>query len=191
MIAGIVLAAGASERMGRPKALLPIDGRPAVEVVAAALRSGGCERVLVVVGRHAEEIRSGAPLDGVELVEHAGWAAGRTSSLQAGLAACGAGATCVAVALVDMPFVRAETVRALLGAARSHPDAEVVVPAHGGRRGHPIVLSAAVLPRVRALGADEPLHVVVRCAHAVEVPVDDAGVLVDLDTPDDLRRATS
>jgi len=104
--AGLVLAAGASERMGRPKALLHVRGAPAVETVVATLRCGGCAPVVVVTGRHAAEIRAGADLSGCSVVEHAGWAAGRTSSLRAGLAAVPADADGVVLALVDMPLVR-------------------------------------------------------------------------------------
>src|SRR6185295_10879356 len=106
----IVLAAGSSSRMGRPKALLPIEGRPAVEVVCATLRAGGADDVVVVVGRHAAEIRAGARLDGVRVVENARWAEGRTTSVQAGLAALARDAEWTLLALVDMPLVRPGTV---------------------------------------------------------------------------------
>ena len=116
VIASLVLAAGASERMGRPKALLSVAGRPAVEVVAGALASAGCGPIVVVVGRHAEEIRSGADLSAYDVLDHAGWADGRTSSIQAGLAAVPKDAGAVVLALVDMPLVRPETVRAVVDA---------------------------------------------------------------------------
>ncbi len=177
--------------MGRPKALLPIDGRPAVEQVVQTLVAGGCAPVVVVIGRHADEIEAEASLVGVTVVRHAGWATGRTSSIQAGLAALAARAALssdaagVVLALVDMPYVRAATVTALIAAFEaSRPD--VAIAAHGGRRGHPIVLSAAMLPKVRALGPDQPLRDVVRAAASTEVAVDDPGVLVDLNTPEDL-----
>ncbi len=186
MIAGVVLAAGASSRMGRPKALLPIDGRPAGERVAATLRSGGCDPVVVVVGRHAAEIRAGADLTACTVVDHAGWAAGRTSSLAAGLGALPGGVTAAVLALVDMPYVRAATVRALVAAAALASRPEVVVPVHGGRSGHPVLLHAALFPAIRALPGDTPLRELLRTRRRLDLPVDDPGVLVDLDTPDDL-----
>ncbi len=185
----VVLAAGASSRMGRPKALLPIDGRPAVEVVCATLRAGGVDEIVVVVGRHGPEVRRGARLDDVRVVDNPRWDSGRTSSIQAGLAAVSPAADWTLLALVDMPLVRADTVRALV-AATTTTDADVVVPVHRGRRGHPIALRRSLFPKIAALGPDDPLHVVVRAARGLFVDVEDEGILVDLDEPDDLRQWT-
>jgi nicotine blue oxidoreductase len=180
----ILLAAGASSRMGRPKALLPIGGRPAVETIVATLRSGGVDDVVVVIGRHAVEIRAEANLRNARVVENRQWASGRTSSIQAGLAALPRDAEWTLLALVDMPLVRPETVRTLLAAPRD--DADVVVPFHGGRRGHPILLRRTLFPAIASLGPDAPLRDVVRTARRVDVPVEDPGVLVDFDEPGDL-----
>src|SRR6185436_6314656 len=103
MTSAIVLAAGASSRMGQPKALLPVGGRPAVEVVCATLRDGGADEIVVVVGKHAAEIRAGADLRNVRVVDNARWESGRTSSVQAGLAAISPAAEWTLLALVDMP----------------------------------------------------------------------------------------
>lgn len=189
MIVGIVLAAGASRRMGSPKALLEIGGRRAVEVVVAALREAGVARVLVVLGCHAAEIRAAAKLPDATLVENPDWETGRTSSLQAGLRQVPDAAVAALVAPVDMPYVRATTVAAIIRAAE-RSKAEAIVPVHDGRRGHPVLLARSLFPRVLALGPDQPLRDVVRAARVQEVATDDPGVLVDLDTPDDVRRAS-
>ena len=172
--------------MGSPKALLPVGGRPAVEVVVATLRAGGADDVIVVVGRHATEIRAGADLRAARIVDNPNWATGRTSSIQAGLAALAPDAEWTLVALVDMPLVRPHTVRTLLAASRE--DADVVVPVLDGRRGHPILLRRTLFARIAALGPDEPLRDVVRTARRVEVPVADRGVLIDFDEPGDVRQ---
>lgn len=186
MTSAIVLAAGASSRMGSPKALLPIGGRPAVEVIVETLRAGGADDVVVVVGRHAAEIRAGADLRGARVIDNPNWAAGRTSSIQTGLAALATGTEWTLLALVDMPLVRPDTVRTLLAAAPA--DADVVVPVHDGRRGHPILLRRTLFAAIAALGPDEPLRDVVRAARRLDVPVTDAGVLIDFDAPGDVRQ---
>jgi CTP:molybdopterin cytidylyltransferase MocA len=173
--------------MGRPKALLVVNGRPAVEVVCAALTDGGADGIVVVVGKHAVEIRAGADLRHVRVIDNLRWASGRTSSVQAGLAALAPGTEWTLLALVDMPLVRAETVAALLAAPRG--DADVVVPVHGGRRGHPILLRRTLFAAIAALGPDEPLYHVVRGARRVDVAVDDPGVLIDFDEPGDVTSA--
>jgi CTP:molybdopterin cytidylyltransferase MocA len=172
--------------MGRPKALLPVNGRPAVDVVCDALTGGGATDVVVVVGRHAAEIRAGAELRGVRVIDNPNWSSGRTSSVQTGLAALPPSAEWTLLALVDMPLVRATTVAALLAAPRG--DADVVVPVHDGRRGHPILLRRTLFARIAALGPDEPLNQVVRAARRADVSVHDPGVLVDFDEPGDLGR---
>jgi CTP:molybdopterin cytidylyltransferase MocA len=184
MVPAIVLAAGASSRMGRPKALLPVNGRPAVEPVCSALVGGGATAIVVVVGKHAAEIRAGADLSGMTVIDNANWSSGRTSSVQSGLAALPPTAEWTLLALVDMPLVRAATVRALLAAPRG--GADVVVPVHDGRRGHPILLRRTLFAQIAALGPDEPLNTVVRAARRIDVAVDDPGVLIDFDEPGDV-----
>lgn len=173
--------------MGRPKALLAIDGSTAIDRVAESLRAGGCAPVVAVVGAHAAETRSGARLRDVVVVDHPGWAAGRTSSIQAGMKSLPPDADAFVLALVDMPYVRATTVQTLVRAHAAAPaDVGAVVPTHDGRRGHPVVLRRPLFARVAALGPDAPLSTVVRAATVLEVACDDPGVLVDLDTPEDL-----
>ncbi|MCG3133051.1 MAG: Molybdenum cofactor guanylyltransferase [Planctomycetes bacterium] len=188
-VPAILLAAGASSRMGRPKALLPLAGAAFVDAVAETLRAGGARPVLVILGSHEAEIRRGAKLRDVEIVSHAGWAAGRTSSIQAGLRALPSDAPAAILALVDMPFVRSATVAALLRVHAAAPDdVEAVVPSFGGRRGHPVLLRRPLFPRVLALGPDEPLSTVIRAAHVLPVAVDDPGIHTDLDAPEDLPK---
>ena len=189
MIAGIVLAAGASERRGRCKALLPIGGSAAVDVIVANLREAGVSPVIVVVGKHAAEIIAQADLSDAEVVIHEDWEEGRTSSIQAGLQAVPDEASAAILALVDMPYVKASTMAALVGAFEALPGSQAIIPIQGNRRGHPIVLSRALFYKIDDLGPDEPLRNLLRDARAVEIPVEDPGVLIDLDKPEDLKKA--
>jgi CTP:molybdopterin cytidylyltransferase MocA len=141
-VVGLLLAAGSGSRMGQPKALVRgADGRPWVQTAARALRDGGCERVTVVVGASSDEVT--ALLDGLpwaDPVPAAGWAAGMSASLVAGLAALAASdADCAVVALVDTPDVGADVVERVLGAVGTSR-AALGRAAYGGRPGHPVVL---------------------------------------------------
>ena len=171
--------------MGVPKSLLRVDGRPALEHLVAVLRDAGIERVVVVLGAHACRIRGATAVPDAEIVHHTGWAAGRTSSLKAGLDALPDDVDACVLALVDMPLVRPETVRAIT-AGFAQSDAEVLAPRHGDRHGHPILLDRSVFPAITALGPDEPLRDLLRRRRRGDVAVDDPGVLVDLDSPEDL-----
>lgn len=183
-LAAVVLAAGASQRMGEPKPLVEWRGRPFVRHVVDALRDGGCDPVLVVEGAHALPEAAIAP---ARRVVHAGWADGPFSSLQAGLRATGPGA--VLVATVDRPHLRAATIRALLDAHADDRDA-VWQPEHGGTRGHPVLLPRAVRDEVLAATPGTTLRDVLErtAAPRRNVVVDDPAVLDNIDTPADLAR---
>jgi CTP:molybdopterin cytidylyltransferase MocA len=178
----VVLAAGGSTRMGQPKALVEIGGRTALARVVEACREGGCSPVLVVVGADAEAVAAAARAAGGVVVENGAWARGRSTSVKAALPHLPAGSKGMLLFPVDHPLVEAPVVRALLAA----PAAEVAVPVHGGRRGHPIRLSSGLFPGIAGLGDDEPLRGIVHRSTVVEVPVGTDSVLRNLDRPEDL-----
>jgi CTP:molybdopterin cytidylyltransferase MocA len=137
-IAGIVLAAGAGTRAGGPKALRrDPDGTPWVARAVGALRTGGCDEVLVVLGDAAEEARPLVPV-GAAVVVAEDWAEGMSASLRAGLATAPRDADAVVVTLVDLPSLPAAAVTRLLEGPVA-PDA-LRRMTYGGRPGHPVLL---------------------------------------------------
>jgi len=137
-VAGLVLAAGAGRRYGRPKALVEVGGQPLVDRALGTLRDTGCTPVVVVLGAAAPRVRAAADLSGATVVVNDGWAAGMGSSLRAGLAALAAtDAAAVLVMLVDTPGVTPEAVRLVL--AYAGPAALVTATYHG-QPGHPVLL---------------------------------------------------
>ena len=190
-IVGIVLAAGRSSRMGRPKALLPIppEGTTFVDHAVRILRDGGVPHVLVVGRPEDAALRDhvGRLQDGVSYVVNHQADEGQLSSLLAGLAhAEAAGAGAIAVLPVDLPAVRAQTV-SMLVLALEQSAAWIVRPTHAGRRGHPVIFRAPLFEALRAadprVGAKDVVH---RHADRVlDVEVTDPGVLRDVDVPAD------
>jgi len=184
-LGALVLAAGASIRMGAPKPLVRWRERSFVGHVVDRARAAGCDPIVVVHGAHAIAASEVAP---AQLVANPRWAEGPTTSLQVGLAAAGP-LDAVLVATVDRPHVAAATWTRLVEAARGRPEA-VWQPRFDGRRGHPLVVPAWLFPHALALPADATLRDllargdVVRCT----LDVDDPAVLDNLDTPGDLAR---
>ncbi|MEU6596432.1 nucleotidyltransferase family protein [Streptomyces flaveolus] len=142
-VAGLLLAAGGGRRLGgRPKALLPHRGRPLVEHAVGVLRTAGCERIHVVLGAAADEVRDRARLDGCVLVDNPDWAAGMGSSLRVGLASlAGTGVRAALVSLVDQPGIGPAATARVLGAYGD--ETSLVSAAYAGVRGHPVLFGAA------------------------------------------------
>ncbi len=188
-VAPVVLAAGQSTRMGAPKALLRKGVETSLGRIVRTARAAGAKPVVVVLGAHKWWVQhaTAREITGARIVVNPRPEAGRTSSLKVALAAAG-DPDVTLVWPVDHPDVTTDTIRALLAAAG--PD-RVAVPTYAGRRGHPVALGRAAAREAAALGDDAPLHDVVHRdpARVVEVRVTDAGVVADLDTPEDARRA--
>ena len=193
MLEAVVLAGGASTRMGSPKALLSDpEGSPFIIRIASTLREAGLARVVVVTGVHhqdiAEACSSHAAVAGlVRCVRNPHPERGQLSSLLVGMdAAVGPETEGLLVMLVDVPMVASDTVRRVVQAWKSRR-APVVRPAVGGAHGHPVIFDREVFAALRAAPLELGAKVVVR-AHALRlenVPVEDAGCLLDIDTPGD------
>ena len=187
MIAGIILAAGESSRMGRDKALLPLGRETFLEHLIEVLR-GEVRPLVVVLGHHAEEIQERiSRFTDVQIVRNPDYKLGQLSSLQTALHALMnqpvAGAL---VCLVDHPAVTKEVVRALLERFERHPT-NIIIPACRGRRGHPVLFPARLFPEFLDAPLEEGARVVVR-RHAAEVELvetDEEGILLDVDRPAD------
>jgi molybdenum cofactor cytidylyltransferase len=191
----IVLAAGKSSRMGRPKALLPIGrtGETFLTHIIRQLRGGGIERIIVVIGGHAADVRASLAADdsSLRVVENPHFEEGQLSSLLVGLeSADGPDVDAVMMTLVDLPLITSETVRTVLDAHRHAPDAPLVRPRRGGRHGHPVVFHRKLFDELRrddpSSGAKPVVHA--HAAEEVSVDVADDGPFTDIDTPEDYEK---
>lgn len=190
MIAGLILAAGESSRMGRAKALLTYRGRTFLETIVATFAAAGIERVAVVLGHHGEEIQRAVKLIGIQVVINPDFRRGQTSSLQAGLGALmGPELEAIVLCLVDHPGVSPSTVRALAEVFRK-TSAPVVLPTFQGRRGHPVLIGRALFRELLRLSPAEGANIVIR-RHDQEtkcVEVEDPAILLDIDEPESYER---
>jgi CTP:molybdopterin cytidylyltransferase MocA len=189
MIYAVVLAAGASERMGKsPKALLRgPDGRTYVQRIVDAAKAGGASGVVVVIGPpHGDAIKKALPSGAAPTVNPKP-DRGMLSSVQAGIAALPSKALGALVWPVDIPYVKPETVRALLNAVPG----KLVVPVHGKHGGHPVRIPRARFAELASLGGEQTLKALIDAQPegVVRLEVDDPGVTVDIDTPEDHERA--
>ena len=196
MIPAVILAAGASTRMGRPKALLPI-GREGETFIARLVRTfcdAGADDLVVVVGAHADGVSEAVARMPVfaRVVENRAYERGQLSSLVAALDVVDRpGVQAVMAMPVDMPLVTQATVRALVDAYRERPHL-VVRPALGDRHGHPVIFDRALFAELRRTDFSIGARAVI-AAHprdVLDVPLTDPGAFQDIDTPEEYERHT-
>lgn len=187
----VVLAAGRSERMGRPKQLLVLDGEPLVRRAARAAVEAGLWPVVVVVGDRADEVRAALAGLPVATVANLDFARGMAGSLRRGLsrlAECAPDAAGVLVLTCDQPRVTAEHLVRLAEAAREK-DKAIAASAYAGALGVPAFFSAPVLPELRALQGDQGARGVIASDLLRVAAVPFPGGELDVDTPEDWERA--
>jgi molybdenum cofactor cytidylyltransferase len=190
-VAAIVLAAGESTRMGRPKALLDWRGRTLLQHQIATLSEAGCDPVVVVLGARAHQIRARTQCDApCRIVENAAYRSGRASSLRIGARALADDVEAVLIASVDGPSALATTA-AVIEAWRENA-ASIVVPRFEGRNGHPALFDGALLGELRELQESTLGLKAVRTAHADAtqfVDCDDPWVVLNMNTPEEYEQA--
>lgn len=183
-VAGVIPAAGASSRMGTPKALLDAGGRSFVVSAVGSLAAGGCDPVVVVVGPgHHEAARRAAEAGARVLVNHDP-GEGPITSVRLALSALTTSVDAIALLPVDHPTVEPSTVTALVHAL-CDSRAPLAIPVFQGRRGHPALFARELFPALLdptlVGGARSVVHA--RLDDAALVEVDDPGVVADVDTP--------
>lgn len=193
-ICGLILAAGASKRMGAPKALLCFDnGKTLLARQVELLSNATCKEVIVVVGAHEDDIRAAHMGLNVCWTVNKQWQLGQFSSLQAGLKeAVKAGYDGTIVLPVDVVGVAPSTVEALIETALRNPHLMAIVPEHGERGGHPVYLSRQAFEKLIDLDPndkDSRLDIQLeRMEETMLLPVSDPNTVRNINTRDDWER---
>jgi molybdenum cofactor cytidylyltransferase len=194
MIVAVVLSAGESSRMGRPKALLPVDGVRFIEKIVTALKSTRVAKIIAVLGHDADEMRRQIGDLPVTMVVNPNYKQGQLSSLVAAINSIqsskdSASVDGILVHLVDHPYINPDLVNLMID--RFHETKKlIVVPRYQGRRGHPVIFSSALFAELLAAPPDQGAKTVVH-AHrdeTLEIDTEDEGVTIDIDTPEEYRK---
>ena len=180
-VIAVILAAGESRRMGHSKALLEHEGgKSFLQSIASTFGKAGCS-ILTVLGKDAEAVREQHPA--LHAVENARWSDSQFSSVKAGLdAALEEGAEVILLHPVDMPAVRATTLKSL------GDSVEGLRPEFEGAPGYPLLLSRASAERLRETTGELQLEGAVRGLQLRRIPVKDPGVIVNINTPETYER---
>jgi molybdenum cofactor cytidylyltransferase len=193
-IGAIVLAAGASERMGSTNKLLAdVGGSPMIARVVDALVASRADPIAVVTGHDATAVSAVLAGKPVQLVHNPEYARGLSTSLRAGLGALEAEIEGAVIALGDMPWVSSKDIDSLIEAYAPQEGHMICVPVYDRKRGNPILWSAQYFDAMRRLEGDVGArHLLAQYDEDVcEVPTENAGVLRDVDTPDQLSKASA
>lgn len=189
----IVLAAGASTRMGQPKQLLPLAGQPLVVRAVEAALASSVWPVIVVLGAHADQIRPLLAKHPVLVVENPAWAEGMASSLRTGIATLQQFSRSVdgaIVAVCDQPGFSAEVITRLITAQQT-TGRSIVAAHYAGRNGVPALFLRPHFAALAALTGEEGARLLVNRATEDLAVVDLPALAVDLDTPADYAAQTS
>jgi CTP:molybdopterin cytidylyltransferase MocA len=192
-VVGVLLAAGAGSRFGggdcRPKVLHPFRGQPLLRWPLAALREGGVDRVVVVLGARADEVVAGTDLGEAQVVRCTEWLEGLSASLRTGVQAAAGGADAVVIALADQPLLDARAVARLI-AARVPSQLDALRATYAGVPGHPTLLESVTFGSVERLRGDAGARTLLDdpATRVGLIACDGLGRPDDVDTPEALAR---
>jgi molybdenum cofactor cytidylyltransferase len=191
--AAILLAAGTSSRMGHNKLLASVNGKPMVRVSAENILAAGIADLHVVVGKDKEEVLKGLSGFCFKTTHNANYKQGLASSLVNGIRSLPKEVDAVFICLADMPRIQLQTFGKLIAAFNPAEHRSICVPTYGGQRGNPVLWARQHFQSLLELEGDHGARSLINelSNEVVEVPVNDAGILIDADTPEALEHLQS
>jgi len=189
MISAILLAAGESRRMGEFKQLLRLGDKSFVEHCVDNLLASRVDEVIIVTGHRELEVRRAVGDRPVRFAHNADYQSGMASSIKCGVQALSESTRACVLALVDQPQIGADVINLVIETYEK-ATAIIVIPTHGGRNGHPILLDVSLKEEILTMDPEQGLRQVVR-AHldqVARVEVSSRAVLEDCDLPEDYER---
>jgi len=188
-IGAVILAAGTSSRMGEAKQLLRLGGSTLLDQVVHNLRGSRVAEIVIVLGHEAETIKQQTAVKNLKVVVNESYRQGMGTSLRAGLSALSSEVDAALIVLADQPFVRPATFDQIIDHYQQS-NAQIVIPTYKGFRGNPVLLDRSVFPEVMALTGDIGCRAIFgnHLEGIAKVPVEDVGILLDLDSKEDVAR---
>ncbi len=192
-IGAIILAAGMSKRMGQPKQLVPLGGKPLFRFSVDAAVNAGLKPIVLVGGKHVEELyKHVANVTDIEVIRNANYKSGMASSLKIGIKALTGRTDAAIVFLADQPFVPSIVIKKILENYNLHrkEGVRILRPEYNGTAGHPVLFDADLFKEFENIQGDEGGKSIIENHHAKlkVIPFENSEWGMDIDTPDDLLR---
>jgi len=187
-VAAVVLAAGASRRLGQPKQLLMLDGETLLARSVRLAGEAGAAPVIVVIGANADLIGAAVPVDSADVVKNEEWEQGIASSIHAGVNSLDADARGVLILACDQPRLSAEHLRGLIETFAAQSETSIVASAYSGVLGIPAVFPREAFPQLLALRGDKGARALLVRPPCPLITIPFPGGEVDIDRPDDLAQ---
>lgn len=188
MISAIVLAAGQATRFGRCKQLMDLRGKPLLEHVLDSVNASRIDDVVVILGAHAGEIREQVSFGRARVLINPDYPLGMSTSIRAGLRALPAASDAAMIVLGDQPFILSRILDLLMDEYR-RTGGNIVVPTFKGTRGNPVIVDRKLFAEMMTISGDIGFRAIFGKHAITSVPVDDRGVVTDIDTMEDFERA--
>ena len=188
MINAIILAAGQSKRMGKPKPLLRFNDQTFLEQIISVLKHSDVGRITVVLGAEADTIRKSVDLTGTNIVINQDYQRGQLSSLTAGIKESPEDTEAILICLVDNPFITEEVVNKIVRTFKETNN-PIIVPVFNKRRGHPTLFSRSLFNELLSAPEEKGARYVLYSNEEkiLELEVSERGISIGIDTPDDYK----
>ena len=189
-VAAVVLAAGMSRRMGTPKQMLRMGDETILERTLKNVRASKVSEIVLVLGHAADEVQKTIATEGLKVVVNPDYQQGMGTSLRFGLAAVDADAALIVLA--DQPWISSNTFNRLIECHQERKP-QIIVPTYRGFRGNPVLLDRSVFHEMQALKGDVGCRAIFgdHVGNILKLPVDDPGILMDIDSHDDFEKLTA
>jgi len=188
MINAIILAAGASERMGKPKPLLRFNDKTFLDQIISVLKRSEADRITVVLGAEAEKIKKTIDLSGTSIVINKDYQKGQLSSLILGIEQTPQETEAILICLVDNPFITKEVVNKIISKFKETNN-PIIVPVFNKKRGHPTLFSRSLFNELLNAPEEQGARYVIYSNEEkiLELETSENGILIGIDTPDDYK----